>query len=64
MLARKGYPPALAVRVVREALAADGADPGELAGRTTPDRTTDSARPSSRRRDGPGRSLIGSLTGW
>jgi regulatory protein len=32
MLARKGYPPALAVRVVREELAADGADPSELAG--------------------------------
>ena len=32
MLARKGYPPALAVRVVREELAADGADPGELTG--------------------------------
>ena len=32
MLARKGYPPALAVRVVREELAGDGADPGELSG--------------------------------
>jgi len=31
MLARKGYPPALAVRVVREQLEADGADPDELA---------------------------------
>jgi regulatory protein len=30
MLARKGYPPALAARVVREELAARGADPGEL----------------------------------
>jgi regulatory protein len=32
MLARKGYPPGLAIRVVREALAAEGADPGELDG--------------------------------
>ena len=32
MLARKGYPGALAMRVVREALAADGADPGDLDG--------------------------------
>jgi regulatory protein len=32
MLARKGYPPGLAVRVVRDALAAEGADPGELDG--------------------------------
>jgi SOS response regulatory protein OraA/RecX len=32
MLARKGYPPGLAMRVVREALAADGADPGDLDG--------------------------------
>lgn len=32
MLARKGYPPAMAVRVVREELAAEGVDPGELAG--------------------------------
>lgn len=32
MLARKGYPPAVAVRVVREQLAAEGADPGELSG--------------------------------
>ncbi len=31
MLARKGYPPGLAVRVVREELAAEGTDPGELA---------------------------------
>jgi len=31
MLARKGYPPGLAVRAVREELAAEGADPGELA---------------------------------
>jgi regulatory protein len=30
MLARKGYPPGLAMRVVREALAEDGADPGDL----------------------------------
>jgi regulatory protein len=30
MLARKGYPGGLAVRVVRAALAAEGADPGEL----------------------------------
>jgi regulatory protein len=30
MLARKGYSPALAVRVVREELAAEGVDPGEL----------------------------------
>lgn len=32
MLARKGYPPGLAVQVVREQLAVEGADPGELAG--------------------------------
>jgi regulatory protein len=32
MLARKGYPPALAVRVVGEQLAADGTDLGELDG--------------------------------
>jgi regulatory protein len=32
MLARKGYPPGLATRVVREALAAEGDDPGELDG--------------------------------
>jgi regulatory protein len=32
MLARKGYPPVLAVRIVREQLAEDGADPGELTG--------------------------------
>jgi regulatory protein len=32
MLARKGYPPGLAVRVVRERLAAAGSDPGELDG--------------------------------
>lgn len=32
MLARKGYPPGLAMRVVREALAAEGDDPGELDG--------------------------------
>ena len=32
MLARKGYPPGLAVRVVRDALAAEGTDPGELDG--------------------------------
>lgn len=32
MLARKGYPPALAVRVVGEQLAADGMDPRELDG--------------------------------
>jgi regulatory protein len=32
MLARKGYPGGLAVRVVREALAAEGADPGDLGG--------------------------------
>jgi len=32
MLARKGYPPGLAMRVVREALATDGADPGDLDG--------------------------------
>lgn len=31
LLARKGYPPGLAFRVVREELAAEGADPGELA---------------------------------
>jgi regulatory protein len=30
MLARKGYPPGLAMRVVREALAEDGDDPGDL----------------------------------
>jgi regulatory protein len=30
MLARKGYPPGLAMRVVRDALAADGSDPGDL----------------------------------
>jgi len=30
MLARKGYPPSVAARVVREQLSADGADPGEL----------------------------------
>jgi regulatory protein len=30
MLARKGYPPGLALRVVREALAAEGNDPGDL----------------------------------
>lgn len=30
MLARKGYPPALALRVVRDALAAEGDDPGDL----------------------------------
>jgi regulatory protein len=30
MLARKGYPPGLALRVVREALAAEGEDPGDL----------------------------------
>lgn len=32
MLARKGYPPGLAARVVREELAVRGADPGELDG--------------------------------
>jgi regulatory protein len=32
MLARRGYPPALAVRIVREQLAAEGTDPGELTG--------------------------------
>jgi regulatory protein len=32
MLARKGYPPGLSMRVVRDALAAEGADPGELDG--------------------------------
>ena len=32
MLARKGYPGGLAVRVVREALAAEGTDPGDLGG--------------------------------
>ncbi len=32
MLARKGYPPALAIRVVREELAAEGVDPGDLDG--------------------------------
>jgi regulatory protein len=32
MLARKGYPAGLAMRVVREALAAEGADPGDLDG--------------------------------
>jgi regulatory protein len=32
MLARKGYPPGLAARVVREELAAEGDDPGELDG--------------------------------
>jgi regulatory protein len=32
MLGRKGYPPGLAMRVVREALAAEGDDPGELDG--------------------------------
>jgi regulatory protein len=31
MLARKGYPSGLSMRVVREALAAEGADPGDLA---------------------------------
>jgi regulatory protein len=30
MLARKGYPPGLAFRVVRDALAAEGTDPGDL----------------------------------
>jgi hypothetical protein len=30
MLARKGYPPALAVRVVRAQLGEEGVDPGEL----------------------------------
>jgi regulatory protein len=30
MLARKGYPPGLSLRVVREALAAEGTDPGDL----------------------------------
>jgi regulatory protein len=30
MLARKGYPAGLSMRVVREALAAEGADPGDL----------------------------------
>lgn len=30
MLARKGYPPGLAMRVVRERLAAEGSDPGDL----------------------------------
>ncbi len=32
MLARKGYPGGLAIRVVRDALAAEGADPGGLDG--------------------------------
>jgi regulatory protein len=32
LLARKGYPPGLAMRVVRDALAAEGDDPGELDG--------------------------------
>jgi hypothetical protein len=32
MLARKGYPGALAIRVVRDALAAEGTDPGDLDG--------------------------------
>jgi regulatory protein len=31
MLARKGYPPGLAVRVVREELGREGADPGDAA---------------------------------
>lgn len=30
MLARRGYPPGLSLRVVREALAAEGTDPGDL----------------------------------
>lgn len=39
MLARKGYPPGVAMRVVRDALAAEGDDPGELDGLddTTPE---------------------------
>jgi regulatory protein len=36
MLARKGYAPAFAVRVVGEQLAADGIDPGELDGLADP----------------------------
>jgi regulatory protein len=32
ILARKGYPPALTVRIVHEQLAADGTDPSELSG--------------------------------
>jgi regulatory protein len=45
MLARKGYPASLAVRVVREELAAEGVDPGELAGLddSTPDDGSDEA---------------------
>jgi regulatory protein len=30
MLARKGYPPGLSMRVVRDALASEGTDPGDL----------------------------------
>lgn len=39
MLARKGYPPGVAMRAVRDALAAEGDDPGELDGLddTTPE---------------------------
>ena len=37
MLARKGYPGGLAMRVVREALAAEGADPADPAEDVTAD---------------------------
>lgn len=39
MLARKGYPPGLAARIVREELAAEGDDPGELDGFDDPGET-------------------------
>ena len=45
MLARKGYPGALAMRVVREALAAEGADPGDLDGWGDPPRSPVRWRP-------------------
>jgi regulatory protein len=41
MLARKGYPPGLAIRVVKEALAAQSAEAAEFAGRLDEDALVD-----------------------
>jgi regulatory protein len=52
MLARKGYPAGLAMQVVREALAADGADPGDLDPDAPPDLSA--ADPDDLAGDAPG----------
>jgi regulatory protein len=41
MLARKGYPPGLAIRVVKEALAAQSAEAAEFAGALDEDALAD-----------------------